>query len=91
MWLVKDLIVILKGRFCCFAKEPVEDVTVWSESIEKLLESQGKKATFQTLLSVEFLSYRNSDLRYKKKKKYLKKSDTLKTNTERLSRELIFI
>lgn len=84
MWLVKDLIVILKGRFCCFAKEPVEDVTVWSESIEKLLESQGKKATFQ------FLSYRNSDLRYKKKKN-LKKSDTLKTNTERLSRELIFI
>lgn len=64
---MKDLIVILKGRFCCFAKEPVEDVTVWSESIEKLLESQGKKATFQ------FLSYRNSDLRYKKKKKPKKK------------------
>lgn len=55
MWLVKDLIVILKGRFCCFAKEPVEDVTVWSESIEKMLESPGKKLRFR-LRYVDFVS-----------------------------------
>ncbi|XP_053537779.1 regulator of G-protein signaling 21 [Ictalurus punctatus] len=41
-------------KFCCFAKEPVEDVTVWSESIEKLLESQAGLHAFTEFLKSEY-------------------------------------
>lgn len=64
---MKDLIVILKGRFCCFAKEPVEDVTVWSESIEKLLESPGKKRHFDLCYVEGFIFFANSRATFNKK------------------------
>ncbi|TSS97516.1 Regulator of G-protein signaling 21 [Bagarius yarrelli] len=41
-------------KFCCFAKEPVEDVTVWSESIEKLLESSAGMHAFTEFLKSEY-------------------------------------
>ncbi|MCJ8732031.1 hypothetical protein PDJAM_G00206440 [Pangasius djambal] len=41
-------------KFCCFAKEPVEDVTVWSESIEKLLESPAGLHAFTEFLRSEY-------------------------------------
>lgn len=76
MWLVKDLIVILKGRFCCFAKEPVEDVTVWSESIEKLLESPGKKLHFD-LCYVEGFFLANLRATFNKKNNKIKKTEVI--------------
>ncbi|KAI4886269.1 hypothetical protein NFI96_010598, partial [Prochilodus magdalenae] len=42
------------GRFCCFSKEPLEDASSWSESIEKLLGCKAGQLAFQEFLRSEY-------------------------------------
>lgn len=41
-WRVIGLHALLKGRFCCFPKDPLEDVETWAESVDKLLGCKGE-------------------------------------------------
>uniref|UniRef100_A0AAY4ADZ1 Regulator of G-protein signaling 1 n=1 Tax=Denticeps clupeoides TaxID=299321 RepID=A0AAY4ADZ1_9TELE len=51
---VKALIALFKGRFCCFPKDPLEDTTAWSESIDKLLGCKSGQLAFQEFLRSEY-------------------------------------
>lgn len=42
LWLVIDLDALFKGRFCCFPKDPLEDVETWAESVDKVLGCKGE-------------------------------------------------
>lgn len=42
LWLVIDLHALFKGRFCCFPKDPLEDVETWAESVDKVLGCKGE-------------------------------------------------
>lgn len=37
-----DLDALFKGRFCCFPKDPLEDVETWAESVDKVLGCKGE-------------------------------------------------
>lgn len=41
-WLVIALDALFKGRFCCFPKDPLDDVETWGESVDKVLSCKGK-------------------------------------------------
>lgn len=43
-WLVIDLDALFKGSFCCFPKDPLEDVETWAESVDKVLGCKGETA-----------------------------------------------
>ncbi|XP_062848900.1 regulator of G-protein signaling 21 [Trichomycterus rosablanca] len=51
---LEDKVAEMAIKFCCFSKDPVEDVTVWSESIEKLLESKAGMEAFKAFLKSEY-------------------------------------
>uniref|UniRef100_A0A3B3R122 Regulator of G-protein signaling 1 n=1 Tax=Paramormyrops kingsleyae TaxID=1676925 RepID=A0A3B3R122_9TELE len=43
-----------KGRFCCFAREPLDDAGCWEESVDKLLECKSGQMAFREFLKTEY-------------------------------------
>uniref|UniRef100_A0A3B5QLY6 Regulator of G-protein signaling 1 n=1 Tax=Xiphophorus maculatus TaxID=8083 RepID=A0A3B5QLY6_XIPMA len=45
---------LFKGRFCCFPKDPLDDVEVWSESVDKVLGCKAGQIAFREFLKSEY-------------------------------------
>ncbi|XP_008431464.1 regulator of G-protein signaling 21 [Poecilia reticulata] len=43
-----------KGRFCCFPKDPLDDVETWSESVDKVLGCKAGQIAFREFLKSEY-------------------------------------
>ncbi|XP_056913014.1 regulator of G-protein signaling 21-like [Takifugu flavidus] len=54
LWLVIDLDALFKGRFCCFPKDPLEDVETWAESVDKVLGCKAGQIAFREFLKSEY-------------------------------------
>ncbi|MEQ2279689.1 hypothetical protein AMECASPLE_011947 [Ameca splendens] len=44
----------LTGRFCCFPKDPLDDVENWSESVDKVLSCKAGQIAFREFLKSEY-------------------------------------
>uniref|UniRef100_A0A3Q2QU87 Regulator of G-protein signaling 1 n=1 Tax=Fundulus heteroclitus TaxID=8078 RepID=A0A3Q2QU87_FUNHE len=53
-WLVIALDALFKGRFCCFPKDPLDDVETWSESVDKVLSCKAGQIAFREFLKSEY-------------------------------------
>lgn len=54
---------LFKGRFCCFPKDPLDDVEVWSESVDKVLGCKGEDLQILLLESLTRGNQRQSHWR----------------------------
>uniref|UniRef100_A0A3Q1JJ47 Regulator of G-protein signaling 1 n=1 Tax=Anabas testudineus TaxID=64144 RepID=A0A3Q1JJ47_ANATE len=52
--LVIDLAALFKGRLCCFPKDPLDDVEIWSESVDKVLGCKAGQIAFREFLKSEY-------------------------------------